>query len=148
MARTTRRLSRRAWGSPSTAIRCSPPTRSRAPSAKWISMPQDGVRTIVGTGLFDFGDVDGVGDAVRLQHPQGLAVARDGRVIVCDSYNDSLRWLDRAARRVTTWVRGLHEPGGVAIGARGAYVADTNAHRIVVVDWASSEVHPVEIVMA
>jgi sugar lactone lactonase YvrE len=107
-----------------------------------------GVRTIVGTGLFDFGDVDGVGDTVRLQHPQGIAVGRDGRVILCDSYNDSLRWVDRAARRVTTWVRGLHEPGGIAIGERGVYVADTNAHRIVVADWASDELHPVEIVMA
>jgi sugar lactone lactonase YvrE len=106
-----------------------------------------GVRTIVGTGLFDFGDVDGVGDTVRLQHPQGIAVARDGRVILCDSYNDSLRWIDRAARRVTTWVRGLHEPGGIAIGERGVYVADTNAHRIAVADWASGELHPVEILM-
>ena len=105
-----------------------------------------GVRTVVGTGLFDFGHVDGVGEAVRLQHPQGIAVASDGRVLVCDSYNDSLRWLDRAERRVTTWVRGLHEPGGIAIGARGAYVADTNAHRIVVADWASAELHPVELV--
>jgi DNA-binding beta-propeller fold protein YncE len=107
-----------------------------------------GVRTIVGTGLFDFGDVDGVGDAARLQHPQGIAVAPDGRVLVCDTYNDSLRWLDREERRVTTWVRGLHEPGGIAIGARGAYVADTNAHRIVLIDWASAELHPVEITMA
>ena len=106
-----------------------------------------GVRTIVGTGLFDFGDVDGVGDTVRLQHPQGIAVARGGRVILCDSYNDSLRWIDRAARCVTTWVRGLHEPGGIAIGERGVYVADTNAHRIAVADWASGELHPVEIVM-
>jgi DNA-binding beta-propeller fold protein YncE len=105
-----------------------------------------GVRTLVGTGLFDFGDVDGIGDAARLQHPQGLAVLRDGRVIICDTYNDSLRWLDRATRRVTTWVRGFHEPGGVALGARGAYVADTNAHRIVVADWVSSELHPLEIV--
>ena len=105
-----------------------------------------GVRTVVGTGLFDFGDVDGVGDIVRLQHPQGIAVAPDGRVHVCDSYNDSLRWLDRTDRRVTTWVRGLHEPGGIAIGPRGAYVADTNAHRIVVADWKSAEVQPVEIV--
>ena len=107
--------------------------------------PSGGVRTIVGTGLFDFGDEDGTGDTVRLQHPQGIAVAPDGRVIVCDSYNDSLRWLDRAERRVTTWVRGLHEPGGVAVGARGAYVADTNAHRIVVVEWRSGTVHPVTI---
>ena len=104
-----------------------------------------GVRTIVGTGLFDFGDVDGAGDTVRLQHPQGIAVAPDGRVIVCDSYNDSLRWLDRAERRVTTWVRGLHEPGGVAVGTRGAYVADTNAHRIVVAEWESGTVHTVAI---
>jgi len=106
-----------------------------------------GVRTIVGTGLFDFGDVDGIGDTVRLQHPQGIAVAPDGRLLVCDTYNDSLRWLDPAERRVTTWVRGLHEPEGIAIGARGAYVADTNAHRIVVADWSSAEVRPVEIVM-
>ena len=104
-----------------------------------------GVRTIVGTGLFDFGDVDGVGDSARLQHPQGVAVAADGRVLVCDSYNDSLRWLDRAERRVTTWVRGLHEPGGVALGARGAYVADTNAHRIAVADWAADEVRTLDV---
>src|SRR5260370_34078786 len=30
------------------------------------------VRTIVGQGLFDYGDVDGVGDEVRLQHPLGV----------------------------------------------------------------------------
>jgi hypothetical protein len=107
--------------------------------------PEGGVRTIVGTGLFDFGDVDGDGDMVRLQHPQGVAVAPDGRVLVCDSYNDSLRWLDRTARRVTTWVRGLHEPGGLAVGMRGAYVADTNAHRVVVVDWSTGELLPVSI---
>lgn len=103
------------------------------------------VRTVVGTGLFDFGDVDGTGDAARLQHPQGITVAPDGRVLVCDSYNDSLRWLDRADRRVTTWVRGLHEPGGIAVGARGAYVADTNAHRLVVAEWGSATVRPVTI---
>ncbi|HEX7979787.1 MAG TPA: alkyl hydroperoxide reductase [Gemmatimonadaceae bacterium] len=101
-----------------------------------------GVRTIVGTGLFDFGLVDGVGEQVRLQHPQGLAVAEDGRVLISDSYNDALRWLDRAERGVSTWVRGLHEPGGIAIGARSVYVADTNAHRIAVIDFDSTEVRP------
>jgi len=103
------------------------------------------VRTVVGTGLFDFGDVDGVGDSARLQHPQGLVVAADGRVLVCDSYNDSLRWLDRAERRITTWVRSLNEPGGVALGARGAYVADTNAHRIAVADWGSDEAQMLDV---
>ena len=104
------------------------------------------VRTVVGTGLFDFGHVDDVGDRARLQHPQGLAVASDGRVLVCDSYNDSLRWLDRTERRVSTWVRGLHEPGGIALAPSGVYVADTNAHRICVIDVDSAEIHPLAIV--
>ena len=98
------------------------------------------VRTLVGTGLFDFGDVDGAGDDVRLQHPQGIARAADGRLLVCDSYNDALRWLDPATRTVSTWVRGLHEPAGVALGLRHAYVADTNAHRVAVVALDSGEI--------
>jgi len=107
--------------------------------------PSGGVRTLVGTGLFDFGDVDGVGDVARLQHAQGVAADTDGRLLVCDSYNDSLRWLDPATRAVTTWVRGLHEPGGLALDARSVYVADTNAHRIAVVDRADGSVQPLMI---
>jgi hypothetical protein len=107
--------------------------------------PAGGVRTIVGTGLFDFGDVDGVGDDARLQHPQGISAAEDGRLLVCDSYNDSLRWVDPASRRVTTWVRGLHEPEGLALDARFAYVADTNAHRIAVVSRADGAVQSLVI---
>jgi DNA-binding beta-propeller fold protein YncE len=100
------------------------------------------VRTIVGTGLFDFGDVDGEGDTVRMQHPQGIARARDGRLLVCDSYNDALRWVDPSSRRAETWVRGFHEPSGLAIGEHAVYVADTNAHRVTVVDLLSGEVEP------
>ena len=107
--------------------------------------PTGGVRTLVGTGLFDFGDVDGTGDAVRLQHPQGIAAAADGRLLVCDSYNDALRWLDPATRRVETWVRGFHEPGGVALGESSVYVADTNAHRVAVVRRDTGEVHTLRL---
>jgi hypothetical protein len=102
--------------------------------------PTGAVRTLVGTGLFDFGDVDGEGDAVRLQHLQGTAWASDGRLLVCDTYNDALKWVDPASRRVERWVGDLHEPAGLAIGERAVYVADTNAHRIAVIDRASMEV--------
>ncbi|HET9004422.1 MAG TPA: alkyl hydroperoxide reductase [Gemmatimonadaceae bacterium] len=91
------------------------------------------VATLVGTGLFDFGDVDGEGEEVRLQHPQGILRMADGRLLVVDTYNDALKWLEPASRRVTTWVRGLHEPGGAALGDGVVYVADTNAHRIAIV---------------
>lgn len=104
------------------------------------------VRTAVGTGLFDFGDRDGIGDEALLQHPQGVALADDGRVLVADSYNDSLRWLDPRTRQITTWVRGLAEPGGIALTTGRVYVADTNAHRIAVVDRQTAAVTSLELV--
>jgi thiol-disulfide isomerase/thioredoxin len=107
--------------------------------------PRGAVRTIVGTGLFDFGDVDGIGDDVRLQHPQALARATDGRLLVCDTYNDALKWVEPASRRVTTAARGFHEPSGVALGERHAWVSDTNAHRIAVVTLHSGAVATLSI---
>ena len=91
-----------------------------------------GVRTVVGTGLFDFGDIDGAGDVVRLQHPQGIAVAPDGRLLVADCYNGSLKWIEPVNGRCHTWLGGLHEPSGVGIARGHAFVAETNQHRIVV----------------
>jgi hypothetical protein len=109
--------------------------------------PSGGVRTVVGTGLFDFGDVDGAGDEVRMQHQQGLALGPDGRLLVCDSYNDALKWVDPASRRAETWVRGFSEPSGLAIGGGAVYVADTNAHRIAVVDLETGEIETLRIQM-
>jgi sugar lactone lactonase YvrE len=112
------------------------------------------VRTLVGTGLFDFGLADGEGDTARLQHPQGLAWvpgAGDdgaGRLLVADSYNDALRWLDPRTRRVETWRDGFAEPSGVAVAGSLAYVADTNAHRVAVVDLATGAVDPLAVVDA
>ena len=109
--------------------------------------PNGAVHTLVGTGLFDFGDADGEGDAVRLQHPQALARADDGRLLVADSYNDALKWLDPATRRVTTWRRGLHEPSGLAIAGGRAWVADTEASRVVVFGLEGGEEAVVEVII-
>ncbi|HEY9426336.1 MAG TPA: alkyl hydroperoxide reductase [Gemmatimonadaceae bacterium] len=116
-------------------------------AVRWSDIdPAGRVGTITGTGLFDFGDRDGVGDEVLMQHAQGISRHPDGRLLVADSYNDSLKWVDPATRTATTWVRDLHEPGGVACGVDAAYVADTNAHRVLRVDYRDGEMRDVELV--
>jgi hypothetical protein len=114
-------------------------------AVRWADRERSGsVGTIVGTGLFDFGDADGSGDKVRMQHQQGLAI-RAGELLVADSYNDALKWVNIETREARTWVRGFHEPGGVAAAEHHAYVADTNAHRVMVVDYDTGAMEPLEI---
>jgi len=116
-------------------------------AVRWADIdPEGAVHTLVGTGLFDFGDKDGAGDDVRMQHQQGIALHPSGCLIVADSYNDALKWVDPATRRAETWRRGFHEPGGVAVGGGRVYVADTNAHRIVVVE-GDGVMEEVDVVM-
>jgi DNA-binding beta-propeller fold protein YncE len=103
---------------------------------------QGGVRTLVGEGLFEFGDQDGVGDKVRLQHALGVAY-HDGKLYVADTYNSKIKVIDPDKRSCVTfagttggWLTPFpfNEPGGLSFADGRLYVADTNAHRIRVVD--------------
>ena len=106
------------------------------------------VHTIVGRGLFEFGDVDGQGDKVRLQHALGVA-CRDGKLYVADTYNSKLKVIDPQRRTSVTfqgqgpgWSEGmpLNEPAGLSFAGDKLYIADTNAHRIRVVDLKTKEI--------
>lgn len=59
--------------------------------------PNGVVSTIVGKGLFDFGDVDGLGDVVRLQHPLGVVYFKN-KLYVADSYNHKIKQIDLTKR--------------------------------------------------
>jgi DNA-binding beta-propeller fold protein YncE len=59
------------------------------------------VRTIVGKGLFEFGDVDGDAAAVRSQHPLGIA-ARGGLLYIADTDNSRIKIIDRVGQNVPT----------------------------------------------
>jgi thiol-disulfide isomerase/thioredoxin len=109
---------------------------------------QGRVSTLVGEGLFEFGDIDGAGEKVRLQHALGLAM-HEGKIIVADTYNSKLKKLDPATRECKTWLGEsgkaprdalFNEPAGLSVANGKLYVADTNAHRIQVVDLATNAV--------
>ncbi|HEX8139052.1 MAG TPA: thioredoxin-like domain-containing protein [Pyrinomonadaceae bacterium] len=103
------------------------------------------VRTLAGGDLFEFGDRDGRGDDVRLQHPLGLW-AHEGKVYIADTYNHKIKQLDPEARTVKSFLGtgkpgqadgsapSFYEPGGLTGALGKLYVADTNNHAVRVVD--------------
>ena len=103
------------------------------------------VGTIVGEGLFEFGDVDGVGNAVRLQHALGVALW-NGQLVVADTYNSKLKLLNPQTRECRTLAvkssdgPAFSEPAGISVAGDTAYVADTNASRIRTVNLKTLEV--------
>jgi len=91
------------------------------------------VQTLVGMGLFEFGDVDGPGEEARFQHPLGIVYAL-GILYVADTYNGKIRKINPLTREVSAHAGGFEEPGGISAAGRKLYIADTNSHTIKVVD--------------
>ena len=114
------------------------------------------VTTIAGTSelprgqsLFAFGDVDGVAEKARFQHPLGIAIAGEN-LLVADSYNHKLRAVDPKSGKTTTWAGtgdpgdsleplSFNEPGGLSVAEGRLFVADTNNHRVLSIDLASQK---------
>ena len=113
-----------------------------------INLPEGRVETLVGTGLFDFGDRDGDFRQAQLQHPLGIAVLADGNVLVADTYNHKVKLLRIPSRSVETLVGtgapgdggggevpvALNEPGGLAVLGDAVLIVDTNNRRIMRLD--------------
>jgi hypothetical protein len=103
------------------------------------------VATLAGGDLFDFGDRDGAGNDVRLQHPLGI-VWNDGRILIADTYNHKIKQLDPKTTSVVTFLgngrpgqldgasASFYEPGGLSVANDKLFVADTNNHAVRVVD--------------
>jgi thiol-disulfide isomerase/thioredoxin len=102
-------------GAPAPDRRTVEVTDTRLANAAAAARPGYVVGTSVGTGLFDFGHVDGPAAAARLQHPLGVGVLPDGSVAVADTYNGAVRRYDPATDEVTTLARDLAEPSDVHV---------------------------------
>ncbi len=121
-----------------------------------IDFQKETVETLVGGDLFEFGDKDGAGDDVRLQHPLGVALY-DGKILIADTYNHKIKQLDVEKRIVKTFLGtgksgqvdgkapSFYEPGGLSVAGGKLFVADTNNQAIRVVDLKTKTVSTLKI---
>jgi sugar lactone lactonase YvrE len=133
---------------------------SESQAIRRATLGTDGqVTTIVGTGLFDYGDTDGIGEMALLQHPQAV-VAHNGQLYIADSYNHRIKIIDPATRESRSWLgarripghidgaagsAAFYEPGGLTIGENTLWIADTNNHAIRAADLTTGQVRTVAI---
>lgn len=113
-----------------------------------INLEEQQVETLVGTGLFDFGDKDGAFAQAKLQHVLGIVAYSPKRLLIADTYNHKLKLLDLPQARISTLAGNgqpgnsrlkdgslqLNEPGGLALLGGKVLIADTNNHRILAYD--------------
>ncbi len=120
--------------------------------------PDGEVSTIIGEGLFDFGDIDGDYTVARLQHPLGV-VYHDGLLYIADTYNSRIKTIKPKKRTSQAYAgtgesgykdgslaeANFFEPGGLSILNGKIYVADVNNHSIRVIDMASEMVSTLQL---
>ncbi len=107
------------------------------------------VSSIVGVGLFGFGDVDGQGAEVRLQHCLGVTFG-GGKLYIADTYNNKIKVCEPDKKTVNSFLGSrehgdsddppkFYQPGGVSFAADKLYIADTNNGKIKVVDLKTKQ---------
>ena len=101
------------------------------------------ISTLIGEGLFTYGDSDS--GEILLQHPQGVCAGiigdgcGGGRLFIADTYNNKVKAYFPDDNSMMTLLEGLNEPGGIAKKGCELFIADTNAHRIVVFDLSTMQ---------
>lgn len=104
--------------------------------------------TLIGKGLFEYGDRDGVGLAARLQHPLGVGFDENLNCLwVADTYNHKIKKYELESQIITQLKLDtlFNEPGGISYLNKQLWVADTNNHRIVKVDIAAEKATEIAI---
>ena len=129
---------------------------SEANVVREIDLQKNEVRTLVGSGSFEFGDQDGHSDEVRLQHPLAV-LSYDQKILIADTYNHKIKELDPRKRTVKTILGNgkpgekdggspsFSEPGGLSVANGQLFVADTNNHAIRVVDLSTRQTSTLRI---
>jgi sugar lactone lactonase YvrE/peroxiredoxin len=127
---------------------------SEVSAVRELNLKTQEVSTIVGHGLFTFGDLDGAQNTALLQHALGVTLSADGsKLYVADTYNHKIKTIDPVTSSAVTLAGTgksgtggmgqpiqFFEPASVSTGsATELFIADTDNHRIVRLNPASGE---------
>jgi len=111
---------------------------AEASAIRTVNIKTGMVLTLLGRGLFDFGDVDGdVADAL-LQHCVGVEVI-DSDIYIADTYNGKIKVLDLTRHKVWTLTEGLSEPNDLLFHNGQLWATSTNSHQLYKVDMHTGE---------
>jgi len=121
---------------------------SETSSIREISLNTFKLSTLIGKGLFDFGDRDGTLAEGKLQHPLAVLVDKNN-LYVADTFNSKIKLIDLTRKTIETISGGdkagfqdgekalYNEPAGLALFEGKLYIADTNNNAIRVLDLDS-----------
>lgn len=113
---------------------------SAASAVRGVQLASGRVQSLLGAGLYDFGDVDGPLAQARLQYPLALALdPRTPQLWIADTYNCALKLLNPATRELRTHNLGyrLHQPAALAVNRSSLFLANTDAHEVLRIDLDS-----------
>lgn len=96
------------------------------------------VSTLIGKGLFEFGDADGDAEDALLQHPVGICF-HENQLYIADTYNGKIKVYNPEQQRVKTLVAGLSEPNDLLFLNGQLYVTNTNHHQLLRINLQTGE---------
>ncbi|HEX8549881.1 MAG TPA: thioredoxin-like domain-containing protein [Cytophagaceae bacterium] len=109
-----------------------------ASAVRRLDLKNNRVETLVGKGLFDFGDKDGKAGDALLQHCVGIEVQGD-KLFIADTYNGKIKQLDLGKLEVTTFATGFNEPNDVLVSGDQLWITDTNNHQLIKLNLATGK---------
>ena len=96
-------------------------------SVRSVAVPEGRINTLVGQGLYQFGDLDGPRQSAMLQHPRAIAVDdKRGVIWIADAYNGKVRMFGAGNNQLSTLalMQPLRQPSALALDAESLWIAD------------------------
>ena len=134
-------------------------TDPEASAVRSIDLGNSGeLRTLIGSGLFSWGDSTGDRQSTQLQHAVGIEVV-NGDLYIADTYNHRIKIIEVqtgtsalvAGNGLPGFTDGtgvaaqLAEPSGLSAAGHVIFIADTNNHQIRTLDTTTGQLKTLEL---